>query len=179
MIENEYVMTRDRYIKWTMPKFYALPIFYIYVVIFMLSILGLWYFIKHDATRQTILLFVFISFAVFYLAIFHKWVNAISQYKVLLKKAFNGNAWKQKIVINNDNIELYVNDELTNKVKWTDIKKVTIAKSSISLKRTLESDKITFFNDSYNKGTSESLITFIKEKYSKIPIESERIRYNR
>ena len=108
-----------------------------------------------------ILLCSFISIAVFYLAIFHKWVTAISQYKVLYKKAFKCCTWKQKVIINKSCVELYVNDECTNTLKWDDIKKVTLAKSSISLKRNSETDRITLFDDSYVKGNREETLNFI------------------
>ena len=176
MIVNEYKMTRERFIKWTMPKFYALPIFYIYVCIFIGAILGLWYFIKHNGTKQMILLCIFIAVAIFYLAVFHKWVTAISQYKLLYKKAFKCNCWTQRVEADKDSIKLFVNNELTNTVKWSDIKKVAVAKSSVSLRNNIESDKITLFDDSYVKGSKDEFLSLIKSNFANLPIEKERER---
>lgn len=178
MIENECVMTRDRFVRWTVPKFYALPIFYIYICIIVSDVLGFWYYIKHGGdSKQLILLFFLIAICFLYLAFFHKWIVAISQYKELYRKLGN-KKWTQKVIINKESIELYVNDDLTNKLSWSEIKKVAIAKSFIALKRNIESEKIIIFDDSYKTGTKESLLTFIKGNYKNLSIVNERCRYN-
>lgn len=179
MIENECTVTRERYVMWTMPKFYFLPIFYIYLCIFIFSIFAVSHLVKIGADKKWILLFGFLALAVFYLAIFHKWVTAISQYKVLLKKAFNGTPWKQKVIVDNDSIKLYINDELSNTVAWDKIKSVAIAKSFVALKHGSESEKIIIFDDSYIKGSKNELLSYIKSIYKELPIIKERLRYDK
>ena len=44
MFVNEYVMTRKRYDKWAVPKFWRLPIFYVYCAIFASGTFGWIYF---------------------------------------------------------------------------------------------------------------------------------------
>ena len=46
MFVNEYVMTRKRYDKWAAPKFWRLPIFYVYCVIFASGTFG-WIYFHH------------------------------------------------------------------------------------------------------------------------------------
>ena len=46
MFVNEYVMTRKRYDKWAAPKFWKLPIFYVYCVIFAAGTFG-WIYFHH------------------------------------------------------------------------------------------------------------------------------------
>ena len=46
MFVNEYVMTRKRYDKWAVPKFWKLPIFYVYCVIFAAGTFG-WIYFHH------------------------------------------------------------------------------------------------------------------------------------
>lgn len=52
MFVNEYVMDRRRYDKWATPKFWKLPIFYVYCAIFVAGIFGWIYFDKVDAPRK-------------------------------------------------------------------------------------------------------------------------------
>ena len=46
MFVNEYVMTRKRYDKWAAPKFWKLPIFYVYCIIFAAGTFG-WIYFHH------------------------------------------------------------------------------------------------------------------------------------
>mgnify|MGYP000249529193 CR=1 FL=1 len=51
MFVNEYVMTRKRYDKWAAPKFWKLPIFYVYCIIFAAGTFG-WIYFHHVGARS-------------------------------------------------------------------------------------------------------------------------------
>lgn len=44
MFVNEYVMDRKHYDKWATPKFWKLPLFYVYCFIFVVGVFGWFYF---------------------------------------------------------------------------------------------------------------------------------------
>lgn len=177
MIENEYVMDRERYVRWTTPIVFALPIFYILIILLVVDVFVFKRFYTSGVDKQLILISFFAFWILIYLAFFHKWVVAISNHKYLRKRVFKGNLWTCRALVDDYGIKLFVNGELTNTVSWDEITCLAEGKTFVSLKRKAEADKIVLFDDSYKKGTRDELINYIKTKHSNIPVCKERLRY--
>ena len=70
MFVNEYVMDRRRYDKWATPKFWRLPIFYVYCLIFVAGVFGWIYFDKADAPARWQTIGAFLTFVAVYRGVF-------------------------------------------------------------------------------------------------------------
>ena len=76
MFVNEYVMTRKRYDKWAAPKFWRLPIFYVYCIIFAAGTFGWIYFHHVGASLRWQSVGATLSFIAIYRGVFFKWMHA-------------------------------------------------------------------------------------------------------
>ena len=99
MFVNEYVMTRKRYDKWAAPKFWRLPIFYVYCIIFAAGTFGWIYFHHVGASLRWQSVGATLSFIALYRGVFFKWMHADKTFRVTRAQYFNGKDWTCKVMI--------------------------------------------------------------------------------
>lgn len=179
MYVNEYEMTWQKYVKWTVPKFYTLPIFYVYMFILIVSIVSLKYFDIFNIETRWKTLAAFLIFIAIYRGIFFKYLRAIKQFVAIKDKQFGKDKWMCKTEILDDVIVLYLNNRENNRVSFDKIKKVSIAKTYIALKSENEFEKIIIDKNSFTKGNAEDFINDLKLKHKKLIFENENIKYDR
>ena len=179
MFENEYLMTSKKYEKYIVPKFYALPIFYVYFVIFIMGIIGYYYFNKNNIDLRWKTLSVFLIFISIYRGVFYKWMLANKQYRLMQSQYFGGESWICKYVIKDESIELYLNGKLNNVVPWDKIKKWTEAKTYFALRTENYMDAIMLEKDSFVKGNIEKFKKYMFDSHTNVPFERELFKYDR
>ncbi len=121
MFVNEYVMTRKRYDKWAAPKFWRLPIFYVYCVIFASGTFGWIYFHHVGASLRWQSVGATLSFIAIYRGVFFKWMHADKTFRVMRTQYFNDKDWTCKVMIREKDIALYINNKINNHVNWEDL----------------------------------------------------------
>lgn len=179
MFENQYVMDSKKYEKYMVPKFYLLPIFYIYMAILVVSIIGLIYFEKHDVGTRWKTVAVFLIFIAIFRGIFRKWMVANKQYRLLKQKAFGDKPWECRTVIGNHYIELFLNGKQNNTVGWDEIKEFREAKSYFNLSTGNGRDGVMLEKDSFTKGTAAEFIEYMKREHNSIPYRPEDAPFDR
>lgn len=173
MFENVYLMDSKRYSKWTVPKFYMLPIFYIYIVVFILAAVGFYVFTKISPNNRFMTLSVVLMFISVYRGIPHKWMVSNKQYRLMKQKYFNNMPWTCKVVVNSHSIELYINDKSNNTVFWNDIKKFVEAKSYFTLGTGNGREGVQLDKESFTIGDAESFKEYMKKEHPDIACEWE------
>lgn len=108
MFVNEYVMTRKRYDKWAAPKFWRLPIFYVYCVIFASGTFGWIYFHHVGASLRWQSVGATLSFIAIYRGVFFKWMHADKTFRVMRTQYFNDKDWTCKVKFRDDLGEHFV-----------------------------------------------------------------------
>ena len=134
MFINEYTMTRKRYDKWSVPKFWKSgPMFFIWCFIFIIGTLSWIYFNTITVPLRWKTVCAFLVFISVYRGVFFKWMHADKTFRVTRGQYFNGKDWTCKVIIGEKNITLYINNKLNNKVDWKDINRFEEAKSYYKL----------------------------------------------
>lgn len=169
MFTNEYIMDRKRFLKWAVPKLYTLPIFYIYMVIFIVSIAGWYYFEQIDAPVRWKTMVSFLSFIALYRGVFFKKMAAAKQFQILKQEKYNGKNWKCKIVVENNGIRYYINSTLRKRTPWGDITKLSNTKSYLELQVNGYPDGIRLDKDCFTRGDSEAFISWMQKNHPEIP----------
>ena len=181
MFVNEYEMTHKRYIKWMTAKFYKLPIFYIYVFVFILSAIAFWYFgkLKFDGFGRWQTLCVCLMFVSVYRGIFFRYLHASKSYRIKKSEAFGKNKWMCKVVIDLNHIEVFTNDEFKYRVHFDDVVSIVEAKSYATLKTRDETNSVRIDKESFTKGDYESFVKFIRGNKPNIKFEKENPSFDK
>lgn len=179
MFENEYVMDHKRYEKWTVPKFWCVPLFYVWMVVFFISIFGIWYFTKNNVSKRWVSLAALMAFVSIYRAIPRRWMAQNKQYRVTAQQYFNEKPWTCRIVISNNYIEQYLNGKLDNTIGWDQIKKYIEGKSHILLGTGNGREGIMLDKDSFTKGKAEDLKIYVRNQHPTIIFEKEVPAYDK
>lgn len=168
MFTNEYVMTRKRYDKWATPKFWRLPSFYVYLVIFIVGVFGIIYFDRADAPTRWQTLGVFLTFISVYRGVLFKWMHADKTFRLTRQKYFNEKDWTCKVIVGEKNISLYINGKLNNKVEWSEIKKLEEAKSYFKLTSQDNIEGVMLDKDSFTEGDPDSFKQWMLDTFPEI-----------
>lgn len=179
MFENEYVMDHKRYEKWTVPKFWCVPFFYIWMVVFVISLFGIWYFTKTGTSSKWVSLAALMAFVSIYRAIPRRWMAQNKQYRVLSQQYFNEKPWTCKICINNHYIEQYLNGKQDSTIGWDQIKKLIEGKSHFLLATGNGREGVMLDKDSFTKGDPESFKAYIAKDHPTIVLEKEIAAYDK
>lgn len=179
MFINEYIMDHRRYEKWTVPKFYMLPIFYVYILVFIISAIGYWSFTKYGIAARWKTLAIVLMFIAVYRGVFVNWLKANKVYRLMKDKYYGGKCWKCRVEVDDKSILLYVNDTFNNEVRWNVIQKCCVAKSYIALRTEKFGEAVMLDNMSYIKGDVASFLDYMKTHHHDIPIIEEDPKYNR
>lgn len=151
MFVNEYVMTRKRYDKWAAPKFWRLPIFYVYCIIFAAGTFGWIYFHHVGASLRWQSVGATLSFIALYRGVFFKWMHADKTFRVTRAQYFNGKDWTCKVMIREKDIALFINNKINNHVNWEDLTKFEEAKTYYKLTSKDQIEGVMLDKDSLQK----------------------------
>ena len=161
-------MDRRRYDKWAAPKFWKLPIFYVYCVIFVAGVFGWIYFKKADASLRWQSIGAFLTFVAVYRGVFFKWMHADKTFRVTRETYFGGKDWTCKVIIGEKNISLYINGKINNKVEWEEIKKFEEAKSYFKLSTNEYNEGVMIDKSCFTEGDADSFKQWMLDNHPEI-----------
>jgi len=170
---NEYEMTRGRYNKWAVPKFWCLPVFYVYLAIFILSV-GSWvYFNQHDVAQKWRTLCAFMCLISVYRGVAFKYMATDKQYRLTKMQVFKDKPWMCKIDVTEGGIKVGANKNKPSHIKWERVEKFVEGKSYFDFKVTtsLGSDQARLDKNCFTLGDAESFKQFVLEQHPEIPYE--------
>lgn len=168
MFINEYVMNRRRYDKWATPKFWKLPVFYVYCFIFAAGVFGWIYFGKVGAPMRWQTVGAFLTFVAVYRGIFFNWMHADKTFRVTRETQFGGKDWTCKVIVGEKNISLYINGKINNKVEWSEIARFEEAKSYFKLKSGEYNEGVMLDKASFTEGDADSFRKWMLEHHPEI-----------
>lgn len=169
MFINEYVMDRIRFSKWATPKFWKLPIFYVYCVIFVAGVFGWIYFDKVNAPVRWQTIGAFLTFVAVYRGVCFRWMHADKTFRLTRQKYFNDKNWTCKVILDDQRIVLYVNGKVNNRVDWKDILRFEEAKTFFKLATDEYNEGVMLDKSCFIKGDSESFKQWMAEHHPEIP----------
>lgn len=173
MFENEYIMDAKRYAKWTVPKFWCLPIFYLDLLIIVVGIIGTWYFSNIMVSNRWRTLSIFLIFIGIYRGFFFRWMASNKQYRVMKDKYFDNKPWKVTIYVNKNSVEQNLNGKFNSKTEWSKFKYLIEAKTSFTLQLDDNENGMKLDKDSFTKGDSESFKNYILTEQKHIIYKKE------
>lgn len=168
MFVNEYVMDRKRYDKWATPKFWKLPLFYVYCFIFVAGVFGWFYFDRADVSVKWKTIGAFLTFVAVYRGVFFHWMHADKTFRLMRARNFDGKDWLCKVVVGGKNISLYINGKINNKVEWEDIQKYEEAKSYYKLTTGENNEGVLMDKQCFTKGDAEAFKQWMLEQHPEI-----------
>ena len=176
-------MDSKRYTKWVVPKLYALPISYVYLFIFILGIVGYWYFTKFyagDFSRWKNVCILLVIIAV-YRGLCFKWMHANKQYRLMKQQMFNDKPWECEIVVDDRSIKLNLNGKQNETYNWEHVKEIRDAKSFIRI--VVESfgteQNVMLDKDSFTKGNTDEFFKYLKIHHPDIKVSQEEFKMNK
>lgn len=168
MYTNEYIMNRKRYDKWATPKFWKVPVFYMYCVLFVAGVFGWVYFRKVGAETRWQSIGAFLTFVAVYRGVFFQWMHADKTFRVMRTTYFNDQDWKCKVSVTEKRISLFINGKLNNQVEWEQIVKLEEAKTYLKLTANDNKEGIILDKNCFTQGTSEEFKKWMKEEHPEI-----------
>lgn len=168
MFINEYIMDRRRYDKWATPKFWKLPVFYLYLVIFIAGIFGWIYFDRVDAPARWQTIGAFLTFVAVYRGVFFRWMHADKTFRLTRANYFGGKDWTCKVIVGERNISLYINGKINNKVEWDQILRFEEAKSYFRLSTDEYNEGVMIDKASFTEGDTDSFRQWMLDKHPEI-----------
>ena len=168
MFINEYIINRRRYDKWATPKFWKLPIFYVYCVIFVAGAFGWIYFQKADAPMRWQTVGAFLTFVAVYRGVFFKWMHADKTFRLTRETYFGGKNWTCKVIVGEKNISLYINGKVNNKVEWEQIRKFEDAKTYFKLTAQEGNEGVMLDKSCFTEGDADSFRQWMLDNHPDI-----------
>ena len=178
MFVNEYEMTRKRFLLWSVPKFYKLPIFYIWAAVFVFSAVAWAYFANHDVEVRWETLAAFMCLISLYRGVAFRYMAVDKQYRLTKENMYKDVAWMCKVEVNDGGIRVSANGKLQAYVKWDRIEAFNEAESFLDLK-VKEGDQARLDKNGFTKGTVEEFKKYMAEKHPEIPAGVVPAPYNR
>ncbi len=169
MFVNEYIMDRRRFDKWATPKFWKLPVFYVYCVIFIAGVFGWIYFDKVNASMRWQSIGAFLTFVAVYRGVFFRWMHADKTFRLTRQKYFNDKNWTCKVIVGDKKISLYINGKLNNTVEWKDILKFEEAKSYFKLTTNEYNEGVMLDKSCFTEGNADSFRQWMLDNHPDIP----------
>lgn len=168
MFINEYIMDRKRYDKWATPKFWKLPIFYVWCLIFIAGVFGWVYFERVNAPTRWQSIGAFLTFVAVYRGVFFRWMHADKTFRLTRANYFNGKDWTCKTIVSDKRISLYVNGKANNKVEWKDILRFEEAKSFFKLATDEYNEGVMLDKSCFTEGDSDSFRQWMLDNHPEI-----------
>lgn len=178
MFVNEYEMTRKRFIQWSTPIFYKLPIFYIYCAIIVFSVFAWWYFATNNVAVRWQTLAAFMVLISLYRGVAFRYMATDKQYRLTKENMYKNVAWMCKVEVNDGGIRVSANGKLQAYVKWERICAFEEANTFFDLK-VREGDQARLDKAGFTKGDAESFKKYMLENHSEIPYGETDPRWNR
>ena len=178
MFVNEYEMTRKRFLQWSTPNLFKLPITYIWMVVVLLSAFAWWYFAKMGVEMRWQTLAAFMVLIALYRGFFFRYMAVDKQYRLTKMNMYKDVAWMCKVEVTEGGIRVSANGKLQAYVKWDRIESFNEANSFYDLK-VKEGDQARLDKNSFTKGDAEGLKQFMKEKHPEIPWDVVPPAYNK
>lgn len=168
MFVNEYVMTRKRYDKWATPKFWKLPVFYIYCFIFVAGVFGWIYFDRVNAPARWQSIGAFLTFVAIYRGVFFNWMHADKTFRVTQQQCFDGKDWTCRVNVGEKMITLAINGKMNNKVEWNQIRKFEEARSYFKLTTDEYNEGVMLDKMCFTKGSADEFKQWMWEQHPEI-----------
>ncbi|MBQ0041246.1 MAG: YcxB family protein [Clostridiales bacterium] len=178
MFINEYEMTRKRFLLWSTPRFYKLPIFYIWAVVFIFSGIAWWYFANYDVEMRWQTLAAFMMLISFYRGVAFRYMAVDKQYRLTKENMYKGVPWMCKVEVNDGGIRVSANGKIQAYVKWDRISEFVEADSFLDL-RVKDGDQARLDKACFTKGNTDEFKAWMKENHPDIPYKEMEARYNR
>ena len=178
MFINEYEMTRGRFVKWSTPVFYKLPIFYIWCVVFVFSGIAWYYFAQHNVAVRWETLAAFMMLISFYRGFAFRFMATDKQYRLTKENMYKDVPWMCKVEVNDGGVRVSANGKIQAYVKWDRIEAFAEAKTFLDLK-VKEGDQARLDKECFTKGDVESFKAWMAEKHPEIPFKEVEPRYNK
>lgn len=169
MFINEYVMDRRRYDKWATPKFWLLPIFYVYCAIFAAGVFGWIYFSHVNVSARWQTIGAFLTFVAVYRGVFFQFMHADKTFRVTKSQYFDGKDWNCKVILGDKNISLYINGKWNNKVEWSEIQKLEEAKTYFKLSSGTHNEGVMLDKTCFTEGDADSFKQWMLKEKPQIP----------
>ena len=168
MFVNEYVMDRRRYDKWATPKFWKLPVFYVWCFIFVAGVFGWIYFERVNAPVRWQTIGAFLTFVAVYRGVFFRWMHADKTFRLTRANYFNGKNWTCKTIVGEKNISLYINGKANNKVEWKDILRFEEAKTFFKLATDEYNEGVMLDKACFTEGDADSFRQWMLDNHPEI-----------
>ncbi len=178
MFVNEYEMTRKRFLLWSTPVCYRLPVFYIYCAIFLFSGFAWYYFDHNGAAIRWQTLAAFMMIFSFYRGVAFRYMAVDKQYRLTKLNMYKDVPWMCKVEVNDGGIRVSANGKLQAYVKWERIEAFEEADSFLDLK-VKEGDQARLDKACFTKGSEEEFKAYMAEKHPDIPYRTVKPAWNR
>ncbi len=163
MFINEYVMDRKRYDRWATPKFWRVPIFYVYCFVFLAGAFGWIYFRAVGAALRWQSLGACLTFVAVYRGIFFKWMHTDKTFRVTRAQYFGGKNWTCRVIVGEHNISLYINGKLNNKVEWGQVIRFEEGKTYFRLATDEYREGVMLDKASFTEGDTDSFRQWMRD----------------
>ena len=178
MFVNEYEMTRKRFLLWSTPIFYKLPIFYIWAAVFAFSGVAWYYFAHHNVEVRWETLAAFMMLISFYRGVAFRYMAVDKQYRLTKENMYKNVPWMCKVEVNDGGVRVSANGKIQAYVKWDRIDAFVEATSFYDL-RVKEGDQARLDKACFTKGSAEEFEMWMAEHHPNLPKQEMEPRYNR
>lgn len=178
MFVNEYEMTRKRFVQWSTPNIFRLPITYIWAAVIVFAAFAWWYFAKQGIELRWQTLAAFMVLIGLYRGFAYRYMATDKQYRLTKKNMYEDVDWMCKVEVNDGGIRVSANGKLQAYVKWDRIDAFEEATSFFDLK-VKEGDQARLDKAGFTKGDAESFKQYMLEKHADIPYRTADPRWNR
>ena len=178
MFVNEYEMTRKRFVSWSTPNIFKLPITYIWAVILLFSAFTWWYFSQKDTAIRWQTLAAFMVLISVYRGFLFRFMATDKQYRLTKENMYKDVPWMCKVEVNDGGIRVSANGKLQAYVKWDRIDSFQEAKTYYDLK-VKEGDQARLDKQGFTKGDCESFVKYMSEKHPEIPFQEADPRWSK
>lgn len=180
IFENEYLMTRGRNLKWSVPKFWKVgPIWYIYCFLFVAGIIAWWYFDRVDVAARWKTVGAFLAFVALYRGVAFYYMKSDKQFRVDRQQLFDNEDWTCKVQVRDDKVRMFVNGKLTNRIEWKDIIAFKEAKSYFKLATDEFNEGPRLDKECFKKGDTDTFRQWMLDNHPEIPYGPEDPMFNR
>lgn len=178
MFVNEYEMTRKRFVSWSTPNIFKLPITYIWLAVIAFSLFAWIYFTKTGTALRWQTLASFMVLIALYRGFAFRYMATDKQYRITKEHMYKDVPWMCKVEINDGGIRVSANSKLQAYVKWDRIASFEEANTFLDLK-VKEGDQARLDKEGFTKGDVESFKKWMAENHPEIPFGEVDPRWNK
>ena len=178
MFVNEYEMTRKRFVSWSTPNIFKLPITYIWTAVLLFSAFAWWYFANKDTAIRWQTLGAFMVVISVYRGYLFRFMATDKQYRLTKENMYKDVAWMCKVEVSDGGIRVSANGKLQAYVKWERIDAFEEAVTFFDLS-VRDGDQARLDKACFTKGDEESFRQYMKEKHPDIPYREKDPRWSK